>query len=321
MNPLTDPNRIPARLPARAQKYARKSKAKNTITAYNRCWKDFAYYCEHLLDAPALPASPESVCTYIAHMADDGKKVSTIKQRLAAISYRHRINGLADPTHHPFIAATMEGICREVGTAPIQQAPLVREDVRHLALIQSDGMRGLRDSALLLVGFAGAFRESELVALNLDDLVFEQNELLVTVRKSKTDQTGEGVVKHLPLLSDANALFCPVRALRAYLIAAEIASGPVFRKVDRWGKVWQKRLLPAAVAYIVKRAVSNADMSSKGYAGHSLRAGFVTQAANDNIPLHEIQEITLHQSSDMVRRYIRNQGLTAAHTISKVLGE
>lgn len=321
MNDLSTTHPLAARLPERAVKYAKKSKAKNTITAYTRCWNDFLFYCEHTAHAAHLPCSPETVCDYVSRLADDHLKVSTIQQRLAAISYFHARSELADPTKHPFVRTTMEGIRRDLGTAPAQQAPLLRADVRHLALLLDDDLCGLRDRAILLLGFAGAFRESELAALTVADLKFTDTELFVLVRRSKTDQEGAGQTKQVPMLSPENALFCPVLAMRAWLTASEITTGAVFRKVDRWGKVWHKALRPAAIAYIIQRTAEHAGLDKQAFAGHSLRSGFVTQAAQDDIPLHEIQEITGHKSSDMVRRYIRNQGIRGRSTIKKVLGE
>ena len=305
-------------LPPRAKKYAQASKAKNTIIAYTRCWKDFSADCEQM-KLSALPASPETVSAYISLMADAGAKVSTINQRLAAISYFHSIAELDDPTTHPIVRVTIAGIRRVCGTAPNQKAPLVRADIHDLTLRLGDTLSGQRDAALILLGFAGAFRESELAGLQMEDLKFTADELFVNVRKSKTDQEGEGRIKRIPQLSEENAAFCPVRAMRRYLDSAEIQTGPVFRKIDRWQRAWDSALRPAAVAYILKRAVTAAGFDPKEFAGHSIRAGFVTQAAFDQIPLHEIQDVTWHKSSDMVRRYIRNQGITGARTIRKVL--
>ena len=320
MNTLTpNPTRTQMRLPERARKYVHASKAPNTITAYKRALRDFEYYCRAVAHAPALPASTETVCEYIAYLADGRAKVSTIDQRIAAIAYAHTAQNLNDPTAHAMIRETMAGIRRAIGTAPNQKAPLLRADVRHLALVCGDDLRGLRDAALILLAFAGAFRESELTALEVRDLKYTADELLITVRKSKTDQEREGRIKRIPILSDASAAFCPVRALQAYLTAAEISSGPVFRKIDRWSKVWDRAMRPAAVAYILKRACNLAGLDASEIAGHSPRAGFVTQAAQDGIALHEIQDVTWHKSSDMVRRYIRNQGISGQKTIRRVL--
>lgn len=323
MNKLSVPSRNPLqpRLPERAHKYVTASKSANTLKAYASAYRDFVFYCDNIANARAMPAASETVCDYIAFLADRHIKVSTIDQRIAAIAFLHTSQNLDDPTAHAMIKETMAGIRRALGTAPNQKAPLLRQDVRHLALILGDDVRGLRDAAILLVGFAGAFRESELTALEISDLKFSDNELHITIRQSKTDQEREGRVKRIPVLSEANASFCPVRALQAYLASAEITAGAVFRKIDRWGKVWEKPLRPAAVAYILKRAVTNVGMDASAFAGHSLRAGFVTQAASDDVPLHEIQDVTWHKSSDMVRRYIRNQGISGQRTIRKVLGD
>lgn len=307
-------------LSASAKKYVRASKAENTIIAYKRCWRDFSYYAD-AKGEPALPAAPETVSAYISDMADHGAKVSTIQQRLAAISFMHENAGVDDPTVHPFVRVTMSGIRRKVGTAPRQKAPLRRDDLLTVVALLSTDLKGVRDRAILLVAYAGAFRESELTALDLADLKFREQELLVRVQRSKTDQEGEGRVKRLPLLSEENAALCPVRALLEWLQAAEITDGPLFRKVDRWNKVWNKRLQPPAVAFILKRAVLAAGFDPGEYGGHSMRAAFTTDAAEKGVPLHEIQEVTFHKSSDMVRRYIRTQGISGLRTVRKVLEE
>jgi len=317
----TNSNPLQPRLPERARKYVTASKSANTLKAYASAYRDFTFYCETVANARALPAASETVCDYIAYLADGRVKVSTIDQRIAAIAFMHTSQNLDDPTAHAMIKETMSGIRRAIGTAPNQKAPLLRDDTRRIALSLEDDVRGKRDTAILLLGFAGAFRESELTALEMSDLKFLADELHIIIRKSKTDQEREGRIKRIPILSVANALFCPVRALQAYLIAAEVTSGAVFRKIDRWGKVWDKPMRPAAVAYILKRAATNAGMDASEIAGHSLRAGFVTQAASDDVPLHEIQDVTWHKSSDMVRRYIRNQGISGQKTIRRVLGD
>lgn len=318
-NALTSsPTRPAIALPASAKKYVRASKAANTLIAYERCWRDFSYYAESR-GGPALGATPETVSAYISEMADHGAKVSTIQQRLAAISFRHENAGVEDPTVHPFVRVTMSGIRRSLGTAPNQKAPLRRDDLLVVVSKLGEDLKGLRDRAILLVAYAGAFRESELTALNLDDLSFRESEVLVRIVRSKTDQEGEGRFKRLPKVSDKNAAICPVRALRAWLNASEITDGPLFRKVDRWNKVWDRRLQAPAVAFILKRAVANAGYDPARFGGHSPRSAFATDAAEKGIPLHEIQEVTFHKSGDMVRRYIRTQGISALRVTRKVL--
>lgn len=319
LTPATSPKL--ERLRTRVNRYRKSSKARNTIIAYNRAWADFEDFCVKTLHTVAMPAGADIVSAYVAHLADVGAKVATIEQRIAAIASAHKDAKHDDPTALQLVCETMAGIRRELGVAPTQKAPLIRDDIRHVALLLGDDVAGLRDRAVILLGFAGAFRESELADLNVEDLQFTETALFVRVRKSKTDQEKKGRIKQIPLLSEANALFCPVTAVSAYVAAAELASGPLFRKIDRWGKVWDKRIRPAAIAFIVKRAVANAGYDKAEFAGHSLRAGFVTQADMDDVPLHEIQEVTWHKSSDMVRRYIRRQGISGSRTIKTVLGE
>ncbi len=310
-------------LNARQREYVERSKSKNTKRAYKNAWNDFSYFCAHIARIQALPASPQTVADYLQYLADGASKISTINQRVAAIAFFHRTAGKPDPTIHPLVTTLMQGIRRErvdVRAEEIRQVePLTRDELFQICIALPEDLRGKRDKALLLLGFAIARRESELAALNVRDVIFSERGMTVAIRKSKTDQYGEGrkkIIEHL-----ADDFLCPVCALRAWLADAEITGGAIFRKVDRWNKVWKKRINARTVAYIVKRNIYAIGRDPKEFAGHSLRAGFVTQAAADGVPIHEIQDVTDHKSGDMVRRYIRNRGLGAQRTIRRVLGE
>ena len=312
-------------LNARQREYVERSKSKNTKRAYKNAWNDFSYFCANIARIQALPASPQTVADYLQYLADGASKISTINQRVAAIAFFHRTAGKPDPTIHPLVTTLMQGIRRERvderAESVRQVEPLARDELFHICIALPDDLRGKRDKALLLLGFAIARRESELAALNVRDIAFSERGMTVSIRKSKTDQFGEGRKKIIEHLAEGSEFICPVCALRAWLEAAEIPGGAIFRKVDRWGKVWEKRINARTVAYIVKRNIAAIGRDPKEFAGHSLRAGFVTQAAEDGVPIHEIQEVTDHKSGDMVRRYIRNRGLGAQRTIRRVLGE
>lgn len=323
MNALT--HSVPSALlgyNARQREYAAKSKAKNTKKQYTNAWKDFEYFCAHSAHVQALPASPQTVCDYLQFLADGTLKISTINQRVAAIADFHRTGGFEDPTTNPRVSTLMKGIRRDRadrGEETRQVEPLVRDEIFAICAGMSDELTGLRDKAILLLGFAIARRESEIAALNVRDIRFYPEGMTVKIRRSKTDKYGEGTEKRIEHLLPVNDFICPVCAMKAWLAKAEVSSGAVFRKVDRWGKVWERRINPRTVAYLVKRSVEKIGREPKDYAGHSLRSGFVTQAAMDGVQVHEIQDVTDHKSGDMVRRYIRTKGLSAQRTTRRVL--
>lgn len=320
----------PLRLSDRAKAYLHQAKATNTKKAYENAWKDFCGYCFYTARVEPLPCSVQTMLDYLTQLADIGTAVATIDQRVAAIAFMHTAAELPDPTAHAVVRELLKGIRRDRaarGQTQKQVAPITRDDLFLIVAALPDDLRGLRDKALLLVGFACARRESELTALTMQDIQFiptsgvGAREMIVNIRKSKTDQEGEGRKKRVPRLSDDNEMIGPVRAVRAWLDAAEITEGALFRKVDRWNKVWERGLNARAVEYIVKRSMAALGRDASLYAGHSLRAGFVTQAGEDGAALHEIMDVTDHKSMDMVRRYMRKQGLSATRTIKRTLGE
>jgi len=297
-----------------AQDYARANRAPNTYRAYRAAWRSFAAWCaEH--NFPALPAGPLTVADYLAHAAQH-HKASTLGVHVAAIRAAHKAAGQPDPTADERVAATMRGIRRVHGQPPAQREPLTLDDLRALVRACGDDLPGLRDKALLLVGFAAALRRSEIVALDVEHVRIN-GVLRITIARSKTDQEGQGITKTIPRLADAE--LCPVRALRAWLDAAGIASGAIFRSVNRWGKVGA-RLSAYDVARIVKRRAEAAGLDARMLAGHSLRAGFATVAALAGLDAVAIAEVTGHRSLDTLRRYIRAAGRVQADAISRVMG-
>lgn len=288
----------------RAREYARQAKAENTLRAYRSDWAHFEEWCSRQGLAP-LPAAPATVALYITALAEAGRAVSTIRRRLASISAVHQAAGHQSPTQDMKVKTIWAGIRRAKGTAQRQVAPIVTEHLRAIVgALQLDTLAGLRDRALLLVGFIGAFRRSELVGLNVEDLTPTAEGFVVTLRRSKTDQEGEGETKAIPY--GANAETCPARALRAWLDAAGITSGPVFRAVNRHGQVSARRLSDRAVALIVKRSVEAVGLDASRFSGHSLRAGFATAAARAGASERDIARVTHHKSDRVLRRYIRD---------------
>src|SRR5579872_285770 len=216
-----------------AREFARHSKAENTLRGYRTDWRDFCAWCERKSLQP-LPASPETVASYIAECA--GRlKVGSIQRRLNAVAEAHKAAGLESPTASGMVRNTLKGIKRTLGTAVAQKAPAVTEDIRAMVDATDAGLIGLRDRALILLGFAGAFRRSELVSLAAEDCGFGKDGLTVTLCRSKTDQEGAGRKVGIPY--GANPETCPVRNLRIWMDHGSIDSGPLFRSISRHGKV------------------------------------------------------------------------------------
>lgn len=292
------------RLSSAALDYATKSRAPRTLAAYRSDLEHFASWCS-ARDLSPLPATPATVADYVAEMADTYKP-STIGRRLAGISVAHQLAGHESPTRHAAVTAVVTGIRRTLGTAPDQHAAAGIGEVRRMvARLDLDTLAGLRDRALLLAGFALAARRSELVALEVADLEDRDEGMAVTVRRSKTDQEARGTTRALPYGTDPET--CPVIALRAWLTAAGITSGPVFRGVDRWGRCSDRALSAEAVADVVKRSAARAGLDPDRYSGHSLRAGFCTTAAARGASERAIARQTGHAvNSPVLRSYIRH---------------
>ena len=287
---------------ARAGTLAGQSHAPATNAAYASDWAHFAMWCDQS-DVAALPALPETVALYLAAHAEV-LRPATLSRRLVSISRIHQEAKYETPTRATVVRNVFSGICREMGTAQTQKAPLLTDDVRTIVALLPDSLLGKRDKALFLLGFSGAFRRSELVGLNVADVTPCADGLIVTIRKSKTDQIGQG--QRIGVPHGATPATCPVRAIRAWLSAAGIKTGAIFRPIDRHGNVAGGRLTGRGAAYVIKRAVAVAGLDPAQYAGHSLRAGLTTSAAQNGASERKIMEQTRHTSVKMVRRYIRN---------------
>jgi site-specific recombinase XerD len=287
----------------RVQEYLNHARARNTIRGYRSSFRQFEAWCQASFLC-ALPAASETIARYLSEQA--GRlKCGTLEHHLAAISKAHKTAGLPSPIReNVLIGETLKGIKRVHGTAQTQKAPILTEDLRLMLRVTPKTLLGVRDRALLLVGFTGAFRRSELVALSVDDLHFSAEGVLITLRRSKTDQEGLGRRVALPFGTHAET--CPVRALQNWIAAATLSDGPVFRVMRRYGRVLADRLSDHAVALVVKRYAELAGLQTDLYSGHSLRAGFVTSAARAGEPERRIMRQTGHKSFEMVMRYVRN---------------
>jgi site-specific recombinase XerD len=296
------------------REFIRASKAESTIRGYRADWRNFCGWCESHGLCP-LPASAETVASYIAECAAR-LKVGSIQRRLNAIAEAHKAVGLEPPTHHLMVTNTMKGIRRTKGTAPEQKTPTLTDDIRAMVNATDTGIIGVRDRAMLLLGFAGAFRRSELVGLDVEDCVFAKDGLTVTLRRSKTDQDGAGRKIGIPYGSNPET--CPVRTLQAWLEITGINTGPLFRSINRHGQVRSGRLSGIDISRVVKKLAKRAGLNPARYAGHSLRAGHATSAAIAGATERSIMNQTGHRSVQMVRRYIRDGSLFRENSAGKL---
>ena len=290
-----------------ARAFMESAKAPNTRRAYRSDWCHFESWCRSQ-GLAFLPATPETVTLYITALAPDHKPAS-LQRKLTSITKAHQAAGFPSPAslQHAVISETLKGIRRTVGTAQPGKEPLLTADVLNLLEALDDGLLGRRDRALLLVGFAGGFRRSELVNFDVDDITETADGLVIRVRRSKTDPEGKGTTVALPYGSTAAT--CPVRSYRAWIAAAGITAGPAFRSVDRHGRVSPGRMNAGSVARLIKRAAEAAGLDPAPYAGHSLRAGFATQAFLNGAAEVSIMRQTRHKSLNTLRKYIRDRSL------------
>jgi integrase len=295
-----------------AEEFVLASRSEATRKAYRADWAVFTSWCTEN-DQTALPASSSTVAAFLAAQASAGLKPATLSRRLGAINAAHRLAGQPSPTTSEPVKLVMSGIRRTVGVSQRQVRPLVVEDLKRVIASIPDGRTGLRDRAILLLGFAGALRRSELVAIEVADLEFTDGGVLINVRRSKTDQEGRGREVGVPYGQSGT---CPVSALQEWLRAAHITSGPIFRRIDQHGHIGPNALQPAAVAQIVKKAVEVVGLDPAAFSGHSLRAGLATSAAQNGASELTIMATTGHKSSHMVRKYVRRANLFKANAAS-----
>jgi len=289
-------NGLPADQSELVSRYLEANLADNSKRAYESDLRRFVDW------GGIVPSPPELVAAYLASHAET-HAVATLSRWLASISRAHEVADLPNSTRTGLVRRTLRGIRRVHGTAQKQARPLLREDLYRVLEAMGNSPRDIRDRALLLVGFEGAFRRSELSALDVGDLLFKSHGLVIHIRRSKTDQTSAGRKIGIPHRGGG---LCPVSAIAAWLSDVDADSGPVFRRIDRVGRILSGRLSGEAASLILKRRAANVGLDSRNMSAHSLRAGFVTSASDSGTPLNQIAQQTGHTSETMVARYVRS---------------
>ena len=277
-----------------------------TVTAYRSDWRAFTSWC-NLRGHQPLPAAPQTVAAWLTEHATAGYATATLQRRLITISRTHRRHGHPAPTDHPAVTTTWSRLRRELGVAPRKVAPITLEVLRTLIATCPPTTAGDRDHALLVIGFAGALRRSELAQLSRSDIEHTPAGLIVTIRRSKGDQHGAG--QRLGLPNGSHHDTCPTRTLTAWTRHLPTDSNALFRAVDRHGNIANRHLAGRAIADIIKRRAAAAGLDPDRYSGHSLRAGFATSAAAAGATEIAIARQTRHRSMDVLRGYIREGDL------------
>ena len=294
------------------------SKSNNTLRAYKSDFKDFELFCKKY-NLKSLPTEPKIVSLYITHLAKD-KKVSTLKRRLVAISMMHKLKSYYLDIKHPIIIENLLGIKRAKGSIQIGKKPILVDHIK-LLINKIDQQKvhekqKLRDKTILLLGFGGGFRRTELISINYEDIEFVTEGLKIMITRSKTDQYGEGMIKGLPYFT--NEIYCPVVNLKKWLQISQINSGAIFRRFIKGSALSEKRLTSQSVALIIKKYLNLLGIDSKNFAGHSLRSGFATVASHFGADERSIMAMTGHKSPQMVRRYIREANVFKNNALSKI---
>ena len=294
------------------------SKANNTLRAYKSDFKDFGGFCaKHGFDS--LPTDPKVVSLYLTHLSKKSK-ISTLRRRLVSIGMVHKLKGHYLDTKHPIIIENLLGIKRVKGSYQKGKKPILINHLKSIINVideqKNDEIKKARDKALLLVGFAGGFRRTELISINHEDLEFVTEGVKILIKKSKTDQFGEGMIKGLPYFS--NEKYCPVNNLKKWLKLSNIKSGPIFRRFAKGSVLTNYRLTDQSVVLIIKIYLNLAGIENKNYSGHSLRSGFATVAAESGADERSIMTMTGHKTTQMVRRYIREANIFKNNALNKI---
>ena len=295
------------------------SKAINTIRAYKSDFKDFGGFCaKHSFKS--LPTDPKIVALYLTYLSGKDAKMSTLRRRLVSIGMIHKLKGHYLDTKHPVIIENLMGIKRTKGSIQRGKKPIL---INHLKAIinvidelKTEEIKKARDKTLILVGFGGGFRRTELVSIDHEDLEFVPEGVKITLRRSKTDQFGEGTIKGLPYFS--NEKYCPVVHLKKWIKISNIQQGPIFRRFGKGSSLTTHRLTDQSVVLLIKRYLELAGIENKNYSGHSLRSGFATVSAESGADERSIMAMTGHKTTQMVRRYIKEANIFKNNALNKI---
>ena len=295
------------------------SKAINTVRAYKSDFKDFGLFCAQN-GFKSLPSEPKIVSLYLTYLSTKDAKMSTLKRRLVSIGVIHKLKGHYLDTKHPSIIENIMGIKRRKGSIQKSKKPILINNLKALINVIdeeiNEEIKKVRDRTIILIGFSGGFRRNEIVSLDYDDLDFVPEGVKIHIKRSKTDQFGEGSVKALPYFD--NSKYCPVVSLKKWISISEINSGSLFRRFLKGSKLSEKRLTDQTVALLIKEYLQLAGIDSKNYSGHSLRSGFATSAAEAGAEERSIMAMTGHKSTEMVRRYIKEANLFKNNALNKI---
>ena len=295
------------------------SKANNTIRAYKSDFNDFSLFCVKN-GFNSLPSEPKMVSLYLTHLSSKSVKISTLKRRLVSIGVIHKLKGHYLDTKHPSIIENLMGIKRRKGSIQKGKKPLLINALKKLINVidqqKSEKIKKLRDRSIILVGFSGGFRRNEIVSLDFEDIEFVFEGMKITLKKSKTDQYGQGLIKGIPHFE--NSLYCPVNNLKKWINISKIKKGPIFVKFSKGSKLTNQRLTDQSIALIIKSYLIQAGIASQNYSGHSLRSGFATSAAEGGAEERSIMAMTGHKSTEMVRRYIKEANLFKNNALNKI---
>ena len=295
------------------------SKANNTVRAYKSDFNDFGLFCAQN-GFKSLPSEPKIVSLYLTHLSTKDVKMSTLKRRLVSIGVIHKLKGHYLDTKHPSIIENIMGIKRRKGSSQKSKKPLLISSLKKIINVIDEEIyeeiKRLRDRSIILIGFSGGFRRNEIVSLDYEDLDFVPEGLKINIKRSKTDQFGEGFTKALPYFDSSQ--YCPVVSLKNLLALSKIKTGPVFRRFIKGSKLSENRLTDQTVALLIKKYINLAGIDNKNYSGHSLRSGFATSAAESGAEERSIMAMTGHKSTEMVRRYIKEANLFKNNALNKV---
>ena len=295
------------------------SKANNTVRAYKSDFNDFSLFCDKN-GFNSLPTEPKIVSIYLTYLSTKEAKMSTLKRRLVSIGVIHKLKGHYLDTKHPTIIENIMGIKRRKGSIQKAKKPLSINSLKLIINVidqqNKEDIKKIRDRTIILIGFSGGFRRNEIVSLDYDDLDFVPEGLKINIRRSKTDQFGEGSIKALPYFD--NSQYCPVLSLKNWLNISKITTGSIFRRFSKGSKLSENRLTDQTVALLIKEYLKLVGIESKNYSGHSLRSGFATSAAESGVEERSIMAMTGHKSTEMVRRYIKEANLFKNNALNKI---